>query len=90
MNNSSRDRTLNASLINKETDKNSSRIKMDINIRILSAQLTVREPKLVYVEWHRNGSSLPSKRKEASPMSSNVPFKGKDATFVISSRLTQN
>ena len=69
---------------------NSSRHKMDISIRILSAQLTVREPKQVYVEWHRNGSSLPTNVKEASPIDSKVHFRGKDATFVITSRLTKN
>ena len=70
---------------------NCRRHKMDINIRILSAQLTVREPKQVYVEWHRNGSSLPTKVKEVSPIDSKVHFSGKDdATFVITSRLTQN
>ena len=63
---------------------------MDITIRILGAQLTVREPKLVYVEWHRNGRSIPTKKEEVSPTNPKVSFKGKEATFTMNSRLTQN
>ena len=67
-----------------------SKVKMDVELRILKASVIVQEPSEVYVQWHRGKNSAPTKKRSVDQQTSVIEYGRKEALWTMSTRFTQN
>ena len=66
-----------------------TKIKMDVEMRIVKASVQTDEPKELFVKWYRGSQNVKTKKRSVDQQNPVVDFSKKEGTFKLAARFTQ-
>ena len=65
-----------------------TKIKMDVEMRIVKASVQTDEPKELFVKWYRGSQNVKTKKRSVDQQNPVVDFSKKEGTFKLAARFT--